>query len=188
MQYRCHKLRWFQHKQLLEENDLGSTGVYRFEQHLLAFGHMVTRIERVPGHKATRNLLAARLVALGSLRCEPFVRDITGQVQHAAEVVLQSTGQAHPPPADRTVSVLQRPDNMSCNRLATHEAVHGVSLGFAWESSGGSRKDDKYCPSKSYSQAQGMQIRPHPSGPSALFSPRTMCTTARVPHMKHFIR
>ena len=162
--------------------------MYRFWQRLLAFSNTVTRIERVPGHKATRDELAARFVALGSLRGEPLVCDITRQVQHTAEVVLQSTGQANPPPADRTVPVLQCPDDMGGDRLATQEAVHGVSLSFAWESSGGSRKDDKDCPSKSYSQAQGMQIRPHPSGPFALFSPRTMCTTAAVPHMKHFIR
>ncbi len=130
-QYRCHKLRWFQHKQLLEENDLGGAEVYRFWQRSLAFSNTATRTQRVLGHKATRDGLGARFVALGSLRCEPLVRDITRQVQHAAEVVLQSTGQADPPPADCTVSVLQCPDDMGGDRLATHEAVHGESAVFA---------------------------------------------------------
>ncbi len=115
----------------MEENDLGRTVVYRFWQRLLAFSNIVTPIERVLGHKATRDGLAARFVALWSLPCAPLVRDTTRQVQHAGEVVLQSTGQADPPPADRTVSVLQRPDDMGGDRLATHEAVHGESAVFA---------------------------------------------------------
>ncbi len=84
------------------------------------------------GSQSDRDGLAARFVALWSLPCAPLVRDTTGQVQHAAEVVLQSTGQADTPPADRTVSVLQRPDDMGGDRLATHEAVHGESAVFAF--------------------------------------------------------
>ncbi len=106
---------------------MGRTVVYRFWQRLLAFSNIVTPIECVLGHKVTRDGLAARFVALGSLRREPLVPYTTRQVQHAAEVVLQSTGQADPSPADRTVSVLQCPDDMGCDRLATHEAVHGES-------------------------------------------------------------
>ncbi len=56
---------------------MGRTRAYRFWQRLLAFSNIVTPIERVLGHKATRGGLAARFVALGSLRCEPLVRDIT---------------------------------------------------------------------------------------------------------------